>query len=674
MKMLYSLLVFLSFLNVSYSSSNPTPLIPLVYSIWPNFCTDHLFYHSNHCSSYVISDTDELILEFKYDGTEANYFDPAFLEKVSSYAYLIPFGDEQCCYEICTHGIPCLRQYQENHYREDCSEPEGYVFVSNVCCENDLSWKHCSNPAIESSYFDKNNGRYFYQFEQLLHYKSSNIECDCYWPQISKNACAISDFTYKYIIMLIDNFCHVIPNPQDPDDSIINPLQHRAISSYFTNAFFYSHYHQIFIDICKYVDISEKIYYRDKPELITNLYDALDILQPQFLSLYSACLEKHPHPKIYYERGMIHMHRGDAISSLEDIYNFVDLLKNSDYEELFSSDLYFQEGSAYAELGLYDKAVEALSNAIRLNPENKEAYFERAAAYFEQGEFERAISDYLNSGLRSEVISSRQLDKLSLSFGITSGIIEGAVTSVGEFVPSLLSSTYGLGQAIWAFAENPVQISSDFINSVYECFEYLRSASSLEILKKVAPEIRILLEEWNHLKDYEKGKQIGFIVGKYGIDIFGGYGITKAMQAYRNLKRANNLLTFETLALNQRNKASLILEARARAESRKQLLKSGLLKLHNDSQGKHVRGHKNFDSTRCEWTHPSPQEKIRELGGKGTRIQGKPGQPGFRERVDCQEVIGFYLEEESRKKTETTMAIIHYSNKGAHIVPARPKR
>ena len=78
-----------------------------------------------------------------------------------------------------------------------------------------------------------------------------------------------------------------------------------------------------------------------------------------------------------------------------------------------------------------------------------------------------------------------------------------------------------------------------------------------------------------------------------------------------------------------------------------------------------------MNPSRSEWTHPAPQDKIREFGGKGEKIQGKPGQAGFKERVDCQEIIGFYLEEESGEKIKTSMAIIHYSNKGAHIVPAK---
>ena len=43
-----------------------------------------------------------------------------------------------------------------------------------------------------------------------------------------------------------------------------------------------------------------------------------------------------------------------------------------------------------------------------------------------------------------------------------------------------------------------------------------------------------------------------------------------------------------------------------------------------------------------------------------------------KERVDFGEVIGQYVDPITGQATDTTMGIIHYGSKGAHIVPARP--
>lgn len=43
-------------------------------------------------------------------------------------------------------------------------------------------------------------------------------------------------------------------------------------------------------------------------------------------------------------------------------------------------------------------------------------------------------------------------------------------------------------------------------------------------------------------------------------------------------------------------------------------------------------------------------------------------------RVDFGKNIGTYVDPETGKSAETTVGIIHNSKKGAHIVPARPKK
>lgn len=43
-------------------------------------------------------------------------------------------------------------------------------------------------------------------------------------------------------------------------------------------------------------------------------------------------------------------------------------------------------------------------------------------------------------------------------------------------------------------------------------------------------------------------------------------------------------------------------------------------------------------------------------------------------RVDFGETIGSYVDPETGEAVETTIGIVHNSKKGAHIVPARPKK
>lgn len=64
---------------------------------------------------------------------------------------------------------------------------------------------------------------------------------------------------------------------------------------------------------------------------------------------------------------------------------------------------------------------------------------------------------------------------------------------------------------------------------------------------------------------------------------------------------------------------------------------------------------------------------LKKFAGKGQKVVGEPGIPGYKERVDFQEVIGHFLERRTGIETPATIGVIHYSKQGAHIVPANPK-
>lgn len=61
------------------------------------------------------------------------------------------------------------------------------------------------------------------------------------------------------------------------------------------------------------------------------------------------------------------------------------------------------------------------------------------------------------------------------------------------------------------------------------------------------------------------------------------------------------------------------------------------------------------------------QRLLDEKAGTGTMIGNN------KERVDFGEIIGQYVDPNTGIATDTTVGIIHYGKKGAHIVPARPK-
>ncbi|WP_369127768.1 polymorphic toxin type 50 domain-containing protein [Rosenbergiella epipactidis] len=50
------------------------------------------------------------------------------------------------------------------------------------------------------------------------------------------------------------------------------------------------------------------------------------------------------------------------------------------------------------------------------------------------------------------------------------------------------------------------------------------------------------------------------------------------------------------------------------------------------------------------------------------------GNPGYKERISGNEIIGKYYNTRTSSFEETTSFLIHYSKNDVHIVPARPKK
>ena len=250
------------------------------------------------------------------------------------------------------------------------------------------------------------------------------------------------------------------------------------------------------------------------------------------------------------------------------------------------------KGRSELEAGLYADAILTLSEFIDKNPNNKDVYVERAGAYFELGDFDSSLNDYLTSQVKPEPIPLNAQDMIAFSLGLTKGIAQGGVEAGVEFIPSILSSLHGISQGLWAFAQDPVQISKNFVEASQNCIQFIKDHSLKEAFDTLAPELKDLIEKWDQLEHVKKGEIVGNIIGKYGVDIFIAGGVAKGMKAFRELKRANDLLTFEAMALSERNRALIRLEAANRAQRRQEILKKGNLKIQQDKQGKHIVGHK----------------------------------------------------------------------------------
>ena len=327
----------------------------------------------------------------------------------------------------------------------------------------------------------------------------------------------------------------------------------RLYFAIFKNAFFYSQYRTVLLDLALHSEgITPYLGYRNPVvDGYNATYSYLGDLQDCFFKSYTQCLLEHPHPKIYYERGMIHAHRGDWDKSIEDIRSAVDLA-GSTVDNVFSSALYLHEGSYYAEQGLYDQAVLALTDAIAKNPNNKDAYFERANAYFEKMEFDLALKDFIASGVST---SAKDDNKTTFSIdyaqGLITGMQKGLKQELGEaracWIPVL-------NMGLWVLMNSSVASLSvppaSFVTATLGCVAAVGATLAID---KAVTELKELVTNWKKLSEKEKGELTGFLISKYGIDIFAAYGSSKCMDAYQRLRKANNALTFEFMLAEKTN-------------------------------------------------------------------------------------------------------------------------
>jgi hypothetical protein len=294
---------------------------------------------------------------------------------------------------------------------------------------------------------------------------------------------------------------------------------------------------------------------------------------------------------------------------------------NSDQPEWFLVEYLTLNGTMFNDLHLHKKALDCLNEVVLINPYNIDALIERAHAHFELNDIELAIKDYkIINALKNKVsilnnfplrfnychdakttnygFFDRSEDNYifpkgntEYSIGICAGIIEGGSVSIIEFLPSTYSCCRGLLHGLWGFVCSPINVSSELIDSSYALMIYLKNNTSMETLEAVVPEIKILCENWDNLSDHERGKQIGFIIGKYGVDILAPGTAIAGVKKFRQLTRANTMLTLNCCVESQIMRVGILQQSTKHVAARElvtEAVRNGLLIPRNANVVPHV--------------------------------------------------------------------------------------
>lgn len=412
--------------------------------------------------------------------------------------------------------------------------------------------------------------------------------------------------------------------------------KYKLTLSFIVQQFRFSDYYRVCHDIERFAISTYNE--REAAKIKDKLGDILETLYKKFIDIYLSCYKQHPNAEIGQEICFMKLLIGDIAALEQAIVSstampitcyssertteyLVDFNKLTDIEdkddldrglgieacctEPFSqalcshkavptsfscqSEMLLAQGTFYNDILLYKEAIQVLTQAIRINPSNRDAYIERAMAYFETNQFSLALCDYksakkltivplFNSDQRKAVIMAAGYipkNKTEFSKGLVSGTVEGAKISAVEFVPSIFSCCRGILNGLWAFVCSPTEVSQELVNTAYAIGEFISSHRAEECFQCVIPELKELSLTWDKLNDYARGKKIGFIIGKYGVDIFAPTGILKGMNKVRALKRANTMCTLENCVISQTKQAKILEESAKRAFLREGLAKTG---------------------------------------------------------------------------------------------------
>ena len=420
------------------------------------------------------------------------------------------------------------------------------------------------------------------------------------------------------------------------------------------------------------------------------LYECRDKITNAYLEIFEELLKKgEGNLAFYHDYGLLAYINNNFDTSFELLSSLIDHAQKTNHMEQMTAKVYHDLGSVCVEVMAYDKAIKYLSDAIRLDPNNKETYFTRATAYFETGQFDLAIDDYLISD-KTMKVSRSKIPSKDFTKALCKSLCKGAAESAVDFVPSLCSTTYGIGKTLWATAKAPVESTKAFSSACYEmgkCFvDYCKTVDS-NTIDGYIDHLKDLYSQFDLLSDTEKGELIGHAIGKYGVEIFaGGVGVGGAIKggkvlvngasAYRKLKNTNRACNLEAMAISSVNKEKIVAESLNHAAQREIYCKN--VKIHWDRQNKHIPGKHNFvnGGGLIEIESSELEVLLKSHVGKGQKITGNFFEAGYRERVDFGINIGKYAKQIEGQPTQYFQTskgiIVHAKNGNIHVWPAEP--
>ena len=141
-----------------------------------------------------------------------------------------------------------------------------------------------------------------------------------------------------------------------------------------------------------------------KHSILNSLNGVSDIAETSIYPDFDGFARFHSHNKPYIEadantyflRG-VEAHQRDDLDAAIAYYN--EIISTEPENTSIVADTYYNRGTAYSTIGKYDRAIEDLTKAIELRPNDPGAYYNRGGTYNDKKMYELAITD-LNKAIK----------------------------------------------------------------------------------------------------------------------------------------------------------------------------------------------------------------------------------------------------------------------------------
>ena len=275
-----------------------------------------------------------------------------------------------------------------------------------------------------------------------------------------------------------------------------------------------------------------------KLSILNSLNEVSDIAENSIYPDFDGFARFHAHNKPYIEldantyflRG-VEAHQRDDLDAAIAYYN--EIITTDPVNTSIVADACYNRGAAYSTIGKYDRAIEDLTKAIELRPNDPGAYHNRGATYNEKKTYELAIKDFNKAiNLRPDDASHYLLRGVAHIEKHDYELAASDFSKAIELNPSDAGAYNGRGTSHYR--------NTDFHSAIADFRQAIQLNPDLAQAYSNRGEARL------HLRDWEKAKSDLIIARDKGLDIIASF--RKDYESVEDFEQRNNLKLPEDVA------------------------------------------------------------------------------------------------------------------------------